>query len=403
MKNIPILLLLTLCIQCQNNSQLSTKQKVEDFEYLYQILDENYPFFGTAKRKLNIEWLSNKENYLERIKATPNDSAYFMTLTSIVNELNCPHLGIGPTLSHKKMLDVYKRATIEQPKYAKWVDVLEKSERQFSYWQEICKSTIKGTEYKDQTIQTVSYSDSLLVKDKIAIMRIKSFFYDNLANDSISISSFLGNIQNYNHLIIDIQDNFGGSSNYWKKYIVGKLSDAQIIFQRNQIIKDGNLNKHFYPDFFEKGVIATKQNTSFQNTPDEIIDNSFYIYSHPDTIIPNNPFSFNGEIYVLVNNNVVSASDDFTYFCKISRWATVAGIRTMGEGNCGEPTLFRLPNSGIVFKHPSAAGLNEDGSLNFETQTTPSIEISANSSNERLEKLINYIKKDKIRRNGNKI
>ena len=403
MKNIPILLLLILCIQCHNNSQLSTKQKVEDFEYLYKILDENYPFFGTAKRTLNIDWLSNKEKYLERIKATPNDSAYFMTLTSIVNELKCPHLGIWPTLSHKQMLDVYKRATIEQPKFAKWVDVLEKSEKQSPYWQDIWKNSIKEIEYDDQTIQSVSYSDFVLDKDKIAIMRIKSFSYDNLANDSILITYFLKNIQNYNHLIIDIQDNFGGSSNYWKKYIVGKLSDSLIIFQRNQIIKDGNLNKHFYPDFFEKGVIATKQNTSFQNTPDEILDNSFYIYSHTDTITPNNPFSFNGEIYVLVNNNIVSASDDFAYFCKISRWATVVGIRTMGEGNCGEPTLFRLPDSGIVFKHPSVAGLNEDGSLNFETQTTPGIEINASNSNERLEKLINYIKNIERIKNGNEI
>jgi len=80
MKKISIILLLILSIQCQNNTQLSTKQKVEDFEYLYQILEENYPFFGSTKRTLKTDWLSNKEKYLELIKATPNDSAYFMTL-----------------------------------------------------------------------------------------------------------------------------------------------------------------------------------------------------------------------------------------------------------------------------------------------------------------------------------
>jgi len=382
-----LLFILFLCVQCKN--QLSTKQKVQDFKYLCQTLEENYPFFGAAKRSLKVDWLSKKEDYLARIKATSSDSAYFMTLTSIVNELNCPHLGISPTLSYESYIDVYKRAIIEKPKYGKWIEVLEKSTEQFSQWQKIW---MNATGYFENKSQVTTYSDSLLVNDKIAIMRIKSFFYDNLANDSIKITSFLKKIQDYDFLIIDIQDNGGGSSNYWKEYIVGKLSDVQITFPIYQIAKDGSFNKYFYPDFFEKAHIATKQNTFFPNMPDELLDGSFYLSSHTDTITLNNPIPFKGTIFVLVNNWVVSASDDFAYFCKASRWATVAGIRTMGEGACAEPTLFRLPNSGIIFNHPSISGLNEDGSLNFETQTFPNIEINANNSDNRLEKLIKYIK-----------
>ena len=385
-----LFVLFFLCVQCESHSQLSTRQKIQDFEYLYQTLEENYPFFGVAKRRLNVDWLSKKEDYLERIKATPNDSVYFMTLISIVEELSCPHLSIWPTRSYEMFLDVYKRATIEKPKYGKWVELLEKSTEQSSQWQKIWKD---ATGYIEDKSQVTTYSDSLLVNDKIAMMRIQSFFYDNLANDSIKITSFLKKVQNYDFLIIDIQDNGGGSSNYWKKYIVGKISDTQITFPRYQIAKDGSLNRYFHPEFFEKGHIAAKQNTFLPNTPDELLDGSFYLSSYTDTIMPNNPIPFKGKIFVLVNELVVSASDDFAYFCKSSRWATVAGIRTMGEGaSSAEPTLFRLPNSGIIFNHPSVSGLNEDGSMNFETRTFPNIEINANNSDERLEKLIKYIK-----------
>jgi hypothetical protein len=129
---------------------------------------------------------------------------------SIVYELRSPHLyvPIGTAL----MLDVYKRATEEKSKYEKWTEVLEKSREQSYHWQKIWENfsghTIKALE--EQT-QEIYYSDSLLVEDKIAIMRIKSFFYDNLANDSIRIISFLEKIKDYDYLIIDIQDNGGGS------------------------------------------------------------------------------------------------------------------------------------------------------------------------------------------------
>jgi C-terminal processing protease CtpA/Prc len=234
------------------------------------------------------------------------------------------------------------------------------------------------------------YSDTVLIDDRIAVMRIKSFFYDYLANDSLRITSLLEKIQDYNYLLIDIQENSGGSQNYWK-YIAGKLSETPVVFTRTQAAKGGSLNKHFYPEI-ESWQIATKQNTFFSDTPYEIYDGSYYINSTLDTVLPNNPIPFKGEIYVLVSNRVVSASEDFAFFCKTSGWATVAGIRTMGDGNCGEPTLFSLPNSGITLVHPSLVGLNDDGSFNFETRTMPDIEIFARNSDERLEKLIQYIK-----------
>ena len=374
-----------------NNTQLSTDQKLQDFDFLYRTLEENYPFFGVSKRQFNHDWLSKKSEYVERIKNTPDDSTFLITLSAIVHELRCPHLSDISSM-HKMMLDVYKRATNEKPKYAKWVEVLEKSEKQSIRWENIWGNF---TGYSEQTpqkqMQESFYSDSLLLNDKIGIMRIKSFAYDNLANDSIQIISFLRTIQDYDFLIIDIQDNGGGSSNYWKNFIVGKISDAPVIFPRHQVAKNGSINKHFYPEI-EQWEIASKQNADFSNVPDELLDGTYLLNSFTDTVIPNNPIPFKGKIYVLVNNMVVSASDDFAYFCKVSKWATVAGIQTMGEGGGSEPTLFMFPNSGITFRLPSIAGLNEDGSFNFEIRTIPDVEITANNSDERLEGLINYIK-----------
>jgi hypothetical protein len=45
---------------------LPEKQKIEDFEYLFKILKENYPYFGVLEREKGIKWLDNKDEYLKR-------------------------------------------------------------------------------------------------------------------------------------------------------------------------------------------------------------------------------------------------------------------------------------------------------------------------------------------------
>src|SRR5690554_1682467 len=48
------------------NQQLTMEEKIEDFEYLYNLFKENYPFFEVNKRLNGIDWLSNKEHYIEK-------------------------------------------------------------------------------------------------------------------------------------------------------------------------------------------------------------------------------------------------------------------------------------------------------------------------------------------------
>lgn len=391
MKIVFLLLILVLCVQCDSSTQLSSREKVQDFEFLYQTLKDNYPFFGVAKRQSGLDWLSKKGEYINRIKATPNDSAYFFTLNSIINDLQNPHVGVWPTLAHKFMADLYKGAIAEKPKYQKWFDVLDDKNERSGYWLQIWEN--KWGKY-DRTNQasTRYYTDSLLVDDHIAIMRFKTFFYDDVTKDTALVTSFLDRIRDFEYLIIDIQDNGGGSSNSWKKHIVGRMTELPVIFPRYQVIKDGALNRHFYPEAFEKGSFAKKENALFINTPDEILDGTYFLDSRNDTIVPNHPKPFKGKIFLLVNEIVFSASEDFAYFCKVAKWATIAGVRTGGDGACGEPTLFMLPKSGITLNHPSLVGLNSDGSLNFETRTIPEVQISGRNPDERLDNLVKYIK-----------
>lgn len=49
---------------------LTPDQKAIDFEYLYGVLRDNYPFFGVAERKYGVDWLAKHDEYVRRLCAT---------------------------------------------------------------------------------------------------------------------------------------------------------------------------------------------------------------------------------------------------------------------------------------------------------------------------------------------
>lgn len=90
-----LFILISTLVACGNKVDISTplaeEQKIEDFNYLYNTIEENYPFLETNKRLNNVDWLSKKEEYLQRVKNTKSDIEFLMTLNSILSELNNGH------------------------------------------------------------------------------------------------------------------------------------------------------------------------------------------------------------------------------------------------------------------------------------------------------------------------
>ncbi|MBN2694353.1 hypothetical protein JXR93_06795, partial [bacterium] len=74
-----------------NNIQLTQNQKLEDFDYLFDIIQENYPFLELNKRVNGIDWISNKEKYRKLIVETKNDDQYKEVIDKIMLDLNNGH------------------------------------------------------------------------------------------------------------------------------------------------------------------------------------------------------------------------------------------------------------------------------------------------------------------------
>lgn len=73
----------------ENN--LTKEEKIQDFEYMYDVIKQSYPYLEVNKRVNNIDWLANKDSYLEKIKNTKNDDEFISVLNNILADLNNGH------------------------------------------------------------------------------------------------------------------------------------------------------------------------------------------------------------------------------------------------------------------------------------------------------------------------
>ncbi|AAM25495.1 C-terminal processing protease CtpA/Prc [Caldanaerobacter subterraneus subsp. tengcongensis MB4] len=121
---------------------LTAEQKLEDFEYLYNTLQKNFPFFEMGKRKTGFDWLSHKEEFEKRIRETKNNVEFYNEIKRMVTLLQVAHARlVSPELFEK-----FQKAFNEVVKSEeKQLDPLTNSIiiKNYEYW----KQTIKETTY----------------------------------------------------------------------------------------------------------------------------------------------------------------------------------------------------------------------------------------------------------------
>jgi len=387
-----VLLLLNTCKTDNNN--LTTEQKIEDFEFFYNTLKESYPYFEVNKRMNEVDWLANKEKYLRRIELTRNNREFFMTFRTILLALNNGHNDFFPTNKYDQVLNVYRKAIPMNRAYQNWVDELEKADTaKIAYWQNFINSgKSKSLRRKGPRTNKKRPSLKFFYNNEFAVISIPSFGQWYIKRDRDSISDFLSKIEKSKVLIIDIQGNEGGSVMYWREHIVPRLIHEPLVYSRYMAYKNSAYIDNYYGAMNDE-VKTFADLPELKAAPMELRnDSSFVFMVDNDTIRPDRPVDFYGDIYVLTDAGVFSASESFAAFCKSTKWGTVAGERTAGDGISIDPVLITLPNSGLIARFSGVMGLNPNGSSNFEMKTEPDIPLYARSKSERLFKLISKIR-----------
>ncbi|MEK4061215.1 MULTISPECIES: S41 family peptidase [unclassified Paenibacillus] len=361
-------------------STLTKEQKHEDFEYMYKILQENYPFFEVNKRANGVDWLADKDKYLEKVEGTPTDLQFYGALNEILADLHNGHT----YMLEREMYHYYRQIFDGNPVYKPWSDILEQKQVKARYGAAEAAATPEESSSGSQAelTQSLNLFHRILEPGKSAYLQVESFGTEYTEQDGPAIADFLTKIKDYPTLILDIRGNGGGDQWYWMSNIVAKLTDKKLPYKEYLLFRGGDYEQPFLASrgFGEVPVKGLEQEKLPKLPPEAMTDFKSYFVNTYD--ITPDPVGFKGEIYLLVDRNVYSSSESFATFAKSTGFATLVGEKTGGDGIGATPLIAALPNSGFVLNFPVVLGLTADGSPNDEFKTLPDAVVNAEKNRE---------------------
>ena len=190
-------------------------------------------------------------------------------------------------------------------------------------------------------------------------------------------SSFLRSAGPFEAIVIDIRGNGGGSDMAWmgltRCITAGPLSGTS-----HALMKSGEYMRRFFanlPTVTRQQLVESLPEGSARNLPPELqsaayrdpIRLTYAIGPSPDSI------SFEGPIYLLVDDVVYSSAESFALHCKTTGWATIVGGFTGGDGGGTGPLPLVLPNSGLTLRFPAAMALGPSGKADEEEHVIPDV------------------------------
>ncbi|WP_243141186.1 S41 family peptidase [Alkaliphilus pronyensis] len=178
-----------------------------------------------------------------------------------------------------------------------------------------------------------------------------------------------------------MRGNNGGNSEYWSDFLLPLIIDRDYVMNTYSFYKNGDINKkllNYKKEFnnFDVQHVRDLDRSQFPMLSSEIYQSFMYYISYVYNIQPNQEsIKFQGNIYLLVDRYVYSASEAFAVFVKNVNLATLIGEKTSGDGIGHDPWIEMLPNSGFLFRFSMDLATTSDGTINEEHKTTPHYEI----------------------------
>jgi len=193
---------------------------------------------------------------------------------------------------------------------------------------------------------------------RIAYIQIASFM-NNIEMDNAVLFPFYAQIQDYEHLIIDLRGNGGGQAHHFPVNVANMLIGEPVQLFSPEFFRASQLTAGFYenPSNMVFGVLdgrypvaefVQSQNlTQFNQDDLELLD--YVLVWRTEYDPTEESISFDGKIWLLVDGESASASENAAKFSIGTGFATVVGEPTAGVTGVLY-TFAALPATGILFR-----------------------------------------------------
>lgn len=358
-----------------------TSPWLEDYDYFWQLVEENYALYAAAERITGRDFQTVKETYRAKAAQVEDaDGLYGVLYTCIREFQRTGHFSIVKPEFYKysmelfwqyredeKLAYLYRRmATPEAMAYYKYTPTAE---------QEVYLSELSLSSMAQEVPSHLAFMDYPEIGT--AYVAVSSMPSENEHSDKALLQSFFRELekQGYKNCIIDIRGNGGGSDLYWRTNLVAPNISEPMIAYNYSLIKGAEALAHHnawgYSNLrpIEELPIDNLPNLNTEDLQGITHFEQYGIGTPPDGDKP----LFTGQFWLLTDGNVYSSAESFANFCKQTGFATLVGEASGGDGIGIEPLYSALPNSGICVIFNDENGLNSDGSCNEEYGTQPDI------------------------------
>lgn len=374
-----------------NWANLTLSQKLEDFDYLYKTLEQNYPYFHVLERTHSVNLKEEYEKSRKAIEATTTDTQFFVAVERFIRKAQMVgHLSQITPIDYPWFVSAYEDISHVAEEDKERMEKLkanfqnEKSAETYEklgeiFWPvlyELNAISNAATEKDDENggSEETAYSNvktKIIEQDKIAYIAINSFDMQYYAEDEKKLLDFYEQVKDYDHIIFDISQNGGGGMSYFNNLIVAPNIDKPLTADVYSLAKDGEYNRKFmdftYWEPISKLPQMPRMNAEDKKDLDLMLRTAYQVKPAKEEKI------LKGRLWLLVSERVFSSSEYAAMFTKSTGFATLVGTQTGGDGIGVDPLPIVLPNSGLMVRYSPVYGITSDGASSQECGTMPDI------------------------------
>jgi len=225
--------------------------------------------------------------------------------------------------------------------------------------------------------------------DEVVYLKVASFPGGSTRRREYkTIRNFItGGQEKYTKLILDLRRNSGGSPVYWEKNLIPFFIKEPVSYVQYSAVKKKIYDKLEQPflasrermrPFYDSGTFrkVLLNDLPWDNLSDYFNDTEWYFFENSKTYSPFEGFNLKSKVYVLMDNDCFSATEDFLKTVKQLDPITLVGASSIGGAAAFiEPWLFELPNSRIIFSLEIELAFNSDGTINEIYGTSPDFDL----------------------------
>ena len=223
---------------------LSTEQALYDYDTMWQLLEENYPYLEAIKRDLGIDWEEVKAEYRQILEGRASygyiwQGSFLQTIDDCLREFqSVGHLFPVSVDFRVTLLDIWK--DYENAPYQNLRKIVgnPKSELFYQYEQRLRYPGSGGSNPDPEKDEPISVEGLTVISQdlstgyvggEVPYLKIESFLlWDDAAQ--AALEDFFSSISQEEHLIIDVRGNGGGNDSAWSVGIVPFLAQKEYEF-----------------------------------------------------------------------------------------------------------------------------------------------------------------------------